>query len=108
MHLGMAALNRRPALVDGAHLRRGAPPLLDRERRADQSHMREGLRYVPQRFPRAGVDFLGEDAEVVRVGKESREPFLRLVEASAAPGQVLRGPEAANSKCAFSRCTTIL
>src|SRR4051812_40899411 len=65
--------------------------------------MRESLGKVSQRAPRVRFDLLREEADIVAVRAHALERVPRVVERSAAKGQILRTPEAADSERAFAR-----
>ena len=72
----------------------------------DQPEMAKGLRKVPQRFARFGVDFLTQESQVVRGIGVSLEDFEGGVESSA-DGQGFGQPKAAKDERAFVACKTI-
>src|SRR4051812_37858206 len=72
----------------------GRLALVERDRRRDEAHVREGLGEVAHRLVRGPLDLLAEESHVVRVGAEPLEAALRPL-VLARIGEILDGPEAA-------------
>ena len=64
--------------------------------------MGEGLREVPECVASCGVDLFGEQPHVVGEGAQPFEGFLGVLDRSAAEGEVLRAPEAADAEGALA------
>src|SRR5581483_12471745 len=79
-----------------------APSLGERERRADEPDVREGLREVAERGAGRGVDLLRVEAHVVRVPEQPLEPAPRVLDLARAR-EALDRPEAREPEAPLAR-----
>src|SRR4051812_35996067 len=82
-------------------------PLRDRERRADQAHVRERLWEVAERIAAPGIGFFSEEAQVITVRQQPLERLVRLLDAAATERKVFHRPESADAEGSLRRLSRI-